>query len=55
MFVMSPHDRELIDYVIMPDGMIKARVEALAHDIIESWQKLGITEAHLVCIINGAF
>ena len=38
-FLMHPADMEYINHVIIPEGLIKSRCEALAHEIVHSWLK----------------
>ena len=37
-FVLNSSDKELVDYVMLPEGLIKSRTEALAQEIVTSWQ-----------------
>ncbi len=54
-FLLNAMDKELIDYVLLPEGLIKSRCEALAVEIVQSMTKQGVTELHLVVVMNGAF
>lgn len=46
---------ELIDYIMLPEGLIKSRSEALAVEIVQSLVKQQVTECHLLVAMNGAF
>ncbi len=37
-FALSEADKELIDYIMLPEGLIKSRAEALAYEIVASWR-----------------
>ena len=54
-FTLSEADREIIDYIMLPEGLIKSRTEALAQEIVASWHQQGLTEVHVLVIMNGAF
>ena len=54
-FTLSEADREIIDYIMLPEGLIKSRTEALAQEIVASWRQQGLTEVHVLVIMNGAF
>jgi hypoxanthine phosphoribosyltransferase len=55
LFSMSAEDREHVDYVLLPEGLIRSRVECLSQEIIASLQGQNCKEVHLMCIMNGAF
>lgn len=54
-FILNPSDREVIDYIMLPEGLIRSRTEALAHEIVESWKRHDVTEVHVLVVMNGAF
>ena len=54
-FVLNATDKDLIDYVLLPEGLIKSRCEAMAYEIVQSMINQGVTELHLVVVMNGAF
>ena len=38
MFHMSDNDKDHVEYIMLPEGVIRSRVERLAPEIVESWQ-----------------
>ena len=54
-FILNSTDKDIIDHIMLPEGLIKSRCEALAKEIVDSMVKQGVTELHLVVVMNGAF
>lgn len=54
-FILNSSDKDVIESVMLPEGLIKSRSEAIALEIVQSLIKQGVTEVHLIVVMNGAF
>lgn len=52
---MPPRYEEYLDHVLIPNGMLKDRMEKMASDIIASLEKDGASSVTLLCVLKGGF
>ncbi|TNN15099.1 Hypoxanthine-guanine phosphoribosyltransferase isoform 1 [Schistosoma japonicum] len=47
--------KQYIDSIIVPNGMIKDRLEKMSVDILETFESNGATSINLLCVLKGGF
>ncbi|KAK4470149.1 hypothetical protein MN116_005732 [Schistosoma mekongi] len=47
--------KQYIDSIIVPNGMIKDRLEKMSVDILETFESIGATSISLLCVLKGGF
>ncbi|KAK4470150.1 hypothetical protein MN116_005733 [Schistosoma mekongi] len=54
-FCTSPRYDGCLDYVLVPNGMIKDRLEKMSMDIVDSYEASNATSITLMCVLKGGF
>nr|5IPF_A Chain A, Hypoxanthine-guanine phosphoribosyltransferase (HGPRT) [Schistosoma mansoni]5IPF_B Chain B, Hypoxanthine-guanine phosphoribosyltransferase (HGPRT) [Schistosoma mansoni]5IPF_C Chain C, Hypoxanthine-guanine phosphoribosyltransferase (HGPRT) [Schistosoma mansoni]5IPF_D Chain D, Hypoxanthine-guanine phosphoribosyltransferase (HGPRT) [Schistosoma mansoni] len=54
-FCTSPRYDECLDYVLIPNGMIKDRLEKMSMNIVDYYEACNATSITLMCVLKGGF
>nr|CAH8855666.1 unnamed protein product [Trichobilharzia regenti] len=54
-FCTSPRYDGCLDYVLIPNGMIKDRLEKMSMDIVEAYEASKAKSITLMCVLKGGF
>ena len=53
-FCVDEDHRKYMEYIMIPDSMLQARAKRLTELILEDYNKEGIAELTVICVMNGA-
>ncbi|CAH8568245.1 unnamed protein product [Schistosoma bovis] len=54
-FCTSPRYDGCLEYVLIPNGMIKDRLEKMSMDIVDHYEACNATSITLMCVLKGGF
>ena len=55
LFSFKEFERQYIESVLIPEGLMKSRFEKMAEDILKDLKANAIHELHILVIMNGAY
>lgn len=54
-FCVSPKYQNYLDRLMIPNGLIKDRIEKVASEIVEHFEQTKVQQVTMVCVLKGGF